>query len=62
MSTLSDAPTGVEMMNPEGSGSVIPSDDHRGQLCYTFKQEDMWLRFADLALDLFSKAKAGHVI
>jgi hypothetical protein len=41
----------------EGAGSV---GDLRGHHCYAVRQEVMWLKFADLAADKFSKAKAAY--
>jgi hypothetical protein len=41
-------------------GSDLPLGVQRGHCCYAFKQEDMWLGFADLAQDLISKARTGQ--
>jgi len=41
----------------EGEGSV---GNLRGHHCYAFRQEVMWLKFADLAVNKFSKAKAAY--
>ena len=44
-------------MGKDRNGALISLGDHRGLWCYTFKQQEMWLQFADMAEDLFSKAK-----
>jgi hypothetical protein len=53
----SDIGTGMEKGR---NGAQMGLGDERGHFCYTFKQEDMWLKFADLAQDHYSKARASQ--
>lgn len=52
---LKPSPDDMDISEPEMSLGA-----QRGHYCYAFKQEDMWLGFADVAQDLFCKARAGH--
>jgi hypothetical protein len=64
MTILKSSANDIEMV--EGDGGPNPEKEiggpERGLYCYTFKQEDMWLGFAGLAQDLFSKARASYPI
>lgn len=44
------------------AGMETMETEQRGHLCYTFKQEDMWLSFAALAEDQFSKVQGSQPI
>lgn len=52
---LKDSAASLDSFGPE-----ISLGSERGRYCYAFKQEDMWLGFADLAQELFCKSRSEH--
>ena len=53
-----DGPS-VESPHDRGEPSLRGLGDVRGHLCYASRQQMMWLKFADLAANQFSKSKSA---
>jgi hypothetical protein len=51
-----DRQNGVNTTSEQNDGTSIHPLS-RGQICYTYRQEAIWLKFAEVATDKFNKVK-----